>query len=51
MLSMLKSQRWTQYQKEVEQFDFLIKDQTDGLIDNDKLLSMFLTVYYDLGLT
>lgn len=36
--------------KGVQQFDFLIKDQTDEFIDNDKLLDGFLSMYYDLGL-
>ena len=35
----------------IEQFDFLMRDQNDGLIDIDKLQTMFLTMYYDLGLT
>lgn len=36
--------------KGLEQFDFLIKDQKDDLIDNDELMCDFLEVYYDLGL-
>lgn len=36
--------------KGIEQFDFLIKDQKDVLINNDKLLEDFLSMYYSLGL-
>ena len=36
--------------KGLEQFDYLIKDQTDELIDNSKLAESFLYMYYDLGL-
>lgn len=36
--------------KGLGQFDFLIKDQKDDLIDNDKLASDFLMVFNDLGL-
>ena len=36
--------------KGIEQFDYLIKNQTDELIDNDKLAENFLSMYYDLGL-
>lgn len=37
--------------KGLEQFDYLIKDQSDELIDNDKLAEGFLSMYFDLGLT
>ncbi len=36
--------------KGIEQFDYLIKDQKDDLINNNKLAENFLTMYYDLGL-
>lgn len=36
--------------KGLEQFDFLIKDQQDDLIDNDKLAMDFLGVFNDFGL-
>lgn len=36
--------------KGLEQFDYLIKGQSDPLIDNDTLADGFLTMYYDLGL-
>lgn len=36
--------------KGVEQFDYLISNQSDPLIDNNVLLDGFLTMYYDLGL-
>lgn len=36
--------------KGLEHFDYLIKDQTDELIDNSKLAESFLYMYYDLGL-
>lgn len=36
--------------KGIEQFDFIIKDQYDPLINNDILANQFLTMYYDLGL-
>jgi predicted nucleotidyltransferase component of viral defense system len=36
--------------KGIEQFDFIIKDQSDELIDNDKLAEDFLAMYNRLGL-
>lgn len=36
--------------KGLEQFDYLVKNQKDDLIDNDALASAFLTMYYNLGL-
>jgi hypothetical protein len=36
--------------KGIEQFDFLIKDQQDELIDNKKLAEDFLDMYDRLGL-
>lgn len=36
--------------KGLEQFDYLVKNQKDDLIDNDVLASAFLTMYYNLGL-
>ena len=36
--------------KGVEQFDFIVKDQHDELIDNEKLASDFLNMYDRLGL-
>lgn len=36
--------------KGLEQFDFLIKDQHDDLIDNDKLAMDFLSIFNDFGL-
>jgi predicted nucleotidyltransferase component of viral defense system len=36
--------------KGLEQFDFLIKDQSDELIDNNELAESFLNMYFDLGL-
>ena len=37
--------------KSVEYFNYLIKTQSDALIDNDLLIQRFLTVWYNLGLT
>lgn len=37
--------------KGLEQFDYLIRTQSDELIDNDKLAEEFLSMYYDLGLS
>lgn len=36
--------------KGLEQFDYLIRSQTDELIDNSKLWKGFLSMYYDLDL-
>lgn len=36
--------------KGLEQFDYLVKNQRDELIDNDTLATAFLAMYYDLGL-
>lgn len=36
--------------KGLEQFDFLVRDRSDELIDNSVLLDGFLKMYYDLGL-
>lgn len=36
--------------KGIEQFDYLIRNQSDELINNNKLAEDFLTMYYDLGL-
>lgn len=36
--------------KGIEQFDYLVRNQSDELIDNNTLLKMFMTMYYDLGL-
>ena len=36
--------------KGLEQFDYLVKNQRDELIDNDALATAFLTMYYNLGL-
>lgn len=36
--------------KGIEQFDYLMKDQKDDLINNNKLAENFLNMYYDLGL-
>ncbi len=37
-------------EKGLEQFDYLIAEQSDDLIDNDELCDMFLTAYNKLGL-
>lgn len=37
--------------KGLEQFDFLIKDQRDPLINNNELAEAFLSMYFDLGLS
>ena len=37
--------------KGLEQFDYLIKNQSDPLINNDELANGFLTMYFDLGLS
>lgn len=37
-------------QKGLAYFDYIIKTQSDGLIDNDKLASDFLDLYFNLGL-
>ena len=36
--------------KGLEQFDYLIRNQSDDLIDSNRLAEDFLTMYYDLGL-
>lgn len=36
--------------KGIDQFDYLISQQSDELIDSNTLLENFLTVYYDMGL-
>jgi predicted nucleotidyltransferase component of viral defense system len=36
--------------KGVEQFDYLVKNQHDELIDNEQLSENFLTMYFDIGL-
>jgi hypothetical protein len=36
--------------KEIEQFDYVIKEQNDPLINNDKLMDDFLSMYDRLGL-
>lgn len=36
--------------KGIEQFDYLIQNQQDDLINNDELEEQFLVMYYDLGL-
>jgi predicted nucleotidyltransferase component of viral defense system len=35
----------------IEQFDYLVNNQSDNLINNNELSENFLTMYYDLGLT
>lgn len=37
--------------KGVEYFDYIIRTQSDELIDNNELAESFMTVYYDLGLS
>lgn len=37
--------------KGIEYFDYLIKTQSDELIDNNLLMQRFLTIWYSLGLT
>ena len=37
--------------KGLEHFDYLVRTQSDALIDNSKLATDFLTMYYALGLS